>query len=207
MIEDAGHEIGKPRKLAPHACEGIYDEDRADDGQHAAHGAPRGLQHHEDRDDAHDHVDLARDDRVGDDVDMRGHPVADQHAAQDQRPVDQPADHPARAVLTEDRIDQETQDEDEAQMDRALIEQPERLDTRRVELEQRQRDPDDGDRLQHDPGLFLFRRRGLGRVRHRASSGVSAMRTRSCSASAESEISRSPIRRRWSTFIEPGRRI
>ena len=99
-------------------------------------------------------------DRVGDDVDVHRHPGADQDAAGDQRRVDGPADQAARAVRAGDGVDQETQHQDEAEVDRALEEQAQGLHSGGVELKQRQRDGDDRDQLQDRARLGGGRRAG-----------------------------------------------
>jgi hypothetical protein len=86
VVEDPGHPVGEKRELAPPPGEGIGDEDRADDRHPEAHRAPRGLEHDEDRQDADPDVDVAREDLVGDDVDVPGDPGADEDPAGDERP-------------------------------------------------------------------------------------------------------------------------
>ena len=196
MVHDAGHPIGKKRHFAARARKGIGDKGGADDRHAKTHGAACALQHDQNGQNAHPDIDVARKDLIGDDVDVDRHPSADHHAAQDQGCVDDPAGDAAWVRRPPDGIDQETQDKDKTQMDRALIEQAKRLDTRGVKMKQRQHDADHGDRTQHDRGLWVACHWHVGIGGHPHQSPVSSIRTRCRGARADSETICSPTRSR-----------
>ena len=123
---------------------------------------------------------------------LTGSHAPHQHGAGDQGAVDDPAEHAARPGPAPDGIDQETQDEDEAEVNGPLVEQAKRLHARRVKLEQRQRDADHGDRAQHDPGLWRLVPRDLGIDDHQFSCPVNSRRTRSREAACDRDTTVSP---------------
>ncbi len=122
------------------------------------------------------------------------------------------------------REHQEAQHQDEAEVDRPLEEQAQRLQPGGVELEQRQGDAHRGDGAQHrarlrhardgrrarlDRPVLGLRLRLDPRIRARVAHVPlrSAIVTRSCAATADSETVRDPTSSRWSTFGPPGRRM
>ena len=166
MVQDAGHPVGQKRQLATAACKGICDKENTDQRHAKSNGTAGSFKHHNDGDNAHPHVDVARENLVGDDVDIERHPSAGRNTQDDQRAINGPAQGATRLFTSKGGIDQETQHQHKAQVNGPLKKQAQRLHTGGVELKERERDPDDGDCTHHEPWLRRMDRACFGCCRH-----------------------------------------
>ena len=136
VVQNARHPVRQKRQLPAGARKGIGQKEGPDDRHAKSNGPACALQHDKEGQDPHPDINLARKDLVGDDIDVHGHPGPDGDATQDQRPVDRPAQQTARLIPAEDRVDQETEHQNKAQVDGPLEKQAQWLHPRRIELEQ-----------------------------------------------------------------------
>jgi hypothetical protein len=123
--EDAGQELPEPGELAARARHPIEDEGERDQADRDADHAPRRLEQDDDRHDAGDDVGRLEEAGAGDDrVEVEEEVAPAVERAAEEGPIDEPAER--AALPAPDRERQEGDQQDDQQVEPALVEEVER---------------------------------------------------------------------------------